>query len=62
MSMNTTDGNEQLVKELAHAMRVCEVCFEQRRVLAKVGPFLLKEPCKNGCAGGYVKRERKENR
>lgn len=46
---------QAVTRELA---RRCAICFEERRVIAKVGPFLIKEPCKNGCAGGYVRKVR----
>ena len=54
--------NNQLSDERLREMlelcekRNCTVCGEERQVIAKVGPFLIKEPCKNACAGGYVKR------
>jgi hypothetical protein len=35
--------------------RRCEVCQELRRVIDKVGPLLIKEPCPNKCATGYQK-------
>jgi hypothetical protein len=34
--------------------RRCTVCHEPRRTVAKVGPFLIKESCPNGCRSGYV--------
>jgi hypothetical protein len=50
--MTTTKSNpgEQEMGE-----RRCEVCQELRRVIAKVGPLLIKEPCPNKCATGYQK-------
>lgn len=35
--------------------RRCAVCRHIRRVIAKVGPLLIKEPCPNGCGSGYAK-------
>lgn len=54
-------SDQKLTEDIAHALRLCAICFERRRVIAKVGPFLIKEPCKNGCAGGYVKNTQQKD-
>jgi len=38
--------------------RRCEACQEMRRVIARVGPLLIKEPCPHKCAAGYAKQEK----
>ncbi len=50
----TTQSNP--VGEEERRERPCVVCHEVRRIVGKVGPLLIKEPCPNKCAAGYVKR------
>lgn len=33
-------SDQKLTEDIAHALRLCAICFERRRVIAKVGPFL----------------------
>jgi hypothetical protein len=54
--MATETQNKVAAGEQETGERRCEACQETRRVIGKVGPLLIKEPCPNKCAAGYVKR------
>lgn len=46
------DTNPDAVKD---DERECLMCERVWKVIKKVGPLLIKEPCPNNCSTGYVR-------
>lgn len=52
-----TEHIESDIKPLSDCVmerRACLLCGRDCRVVRKVGPLTLKEPCPNKCGAGYV--------